>query len=376
MLLLGMETDHLSTTPPGNMYPRPFIFFSMPFLCPNILDDALFISYFVVLFSLKNKFHESRDLGLCSWPPVSLTVPSPQLCSASVCWINEWGKKWINNIFLRQKRNSPQRSVGPLSQAPDSKSDEFLIPPSCISAVETPRLYQPASASANGITCFSSVHLFSSNPWVFTFLDMNLACVFEFQFFSFATEWGRCQWHFARLLYPLRDFGLYLGSLPTASVSTHIFTRFSGGLSPTFPSRNMWARAYPLLISNWSLPQWYPLAGWLQEAPLGSGKVWILDSQWRLLQSPRMSRGAVFWQSSQVGDRGDTVPLRHRWDPGVACTAGLILEGLMSSPAGAGHSPWALLHPSGTAEDLSSDGVGTVQGLHAPSEDVSEILTI
>lgn len=185
---------------------------------------------------------------------------------------------------------------------------------------------------------FSSVHLFSSSPGTFTFLDGTLACVFELQFFSFATKWGRYPWPFAGLLYPLRDFGLYLGSMPASSVSIPISHQAILGGS-LLCSQTLQCESTPTSYSRREPVPVVPWVDWLLEAHLDSGKGWILDMQWRPIQDPRMSRWAVFWESFQVGDWGDTCLSGTDGLQVWLTQLGSILECVMNSPAGVGHSP-------------------------------------
>lgn len=128
---------------------------------------------------------------------------------------------------------------------------------------------------------FSSFHL-SSSPWVFTFLEAHFAYVFEFQFFSFATEQGRYQWPFAGLLYPLRDFGLYPGSTPVILCLHSCLSPGASDLSPTFPPSTVCQNPSLLLFQNAACTNG-PL-GWL--VLRGSPGQWSLNLRPSVETSP------------------------------------------------------------------------------------------
>ena len=89
-------------------------------------------------------------------------------------------------VLEGQEAHHLQRALKP--QVPDTRLAVDSTPSSHVMATDIPNL-PPTRFCLSQWPCLSpSVHLFSSGPRVFTFLDENLACTFEFQLFSCATE--------------------------------------------------------------------------------------------------------------------------------------------------------------------------------------------
>lgn len=302
------------------------------------------------------------------WAPGSLTVPL-SLYVLSTCLLNEWVNVWINVTSLCQKRNSPRRPGGsPSAESTETPGSWYqaccglysFIPRDGNRHSQSPTNPLLPLSVALLISFSSSIFFRSSSvhiSWWESCLHIWIPVVFM------CNGMRRHQWLFAVLLCPLRDLGFLLAlSLRPLPPYPH-----SPGLSPPFPRSAVRATLSHSTCSSYPRPGLapeVPWADWLQESHWGSGEARILGIQWRHLQGPRMSR----WAASE------TKGTRHRWGPGVVCSAGLHLRILMNPPAG-WSQPLRLPTPQ---QDCwgSVSTVGMTQVLGAPPENVPEIPTI
>lgn len=148
----------------------------------------------------------------------------------------------------RKGRQTLQRALK--AQAPAGRPTVFVPrSPAAIMDIGVPSLPPSSFRLCCGTACFPQ--FISLSPWVFTFLDVNLACVFESQFF-FIWNWpGKISVTLCWITLPTKGLWAFsqLRSCILCSI-TFSTPGTSGGLSPTFPHPTVWNRTHTFLIPH------------------------------------------------------------------------------------------------------------------------------